>query len=97
MEKDYFQEMFEQAISFEKSGQFDLAQNIYNVALQLLPETERSFRAQLLLRRGAIAYKLKNLRGAFDDFSAAMSTDPALARRFNGDFSKFYEEGCHCK
>lgn len=97
METNYWKEMLEQAEMFEKDKQFDLAQHLYNVALQLLPEAERSLRALVLLRRGAIAYRLHNSQGALDDFTAAMNTDPELARRFDGDFSKYYEESCHNK
>ena len=85
MEKDYLHEMIEQAVLFERNGHPDLAQNIYTV------------RARLLLSRGAIAYRLHNTQGAFDDLAAAMQADPEWARSLKGDFSKFYEEGCRCQ
>ena len=97
MEKDYLREMMEQAALYERNGRPDLAQNLYTVALQLLPDLAHSARARLLLCRGAIAYRLHNVQGAFEDFSAAMTEDPELAQFLEGDFSKFYEESCHCK
>ena len=97
MEKDYLHEMIEQAVLFERNGHPDLAQNIYTVALQLLPESEGRVRARLLLSRGAIAYRLHNTQGAFDDLAAAMQADPEWAWSLRGDFSKFYEEGCRCQ
>ena len=97
MEKDYLHEMIEQAVLFARNGHPDLAQNIYTVALQLLPESEGRVRARLLLSRGAIAYRLHNTQGAFDDLAAAMQADPEWARSLKGDFSKFYEEGWRCQ
>lgn len=97
METNYWKAMLEQAEMFEKDKQLDLAQHLYNAALQLIPEAERSLRALILLRRGAIAYRLHNSQGALDDFTAAMKAAPELARRFDGDFSKYYEESCHSK
>ncbi len=86
--------MLQQAEEFERTGQNDLAQNILNVALQLLPEAESRIRSRLFIRRGAIAYRLKNTQGALEDFQNAIRLDPELAKEFSGDFSKYYDERC---
>lgn len=95
MDSNYIVQMLEQAGAFEQSNQLDLAQNIYNVALQLLPDSETKLRAQILRLRGSIAYRLNNKAGAMDDIRKAMELDPEMAASFSGDFSKFYNEGCH--
>ena len=89
METDYWAEMLRQAEEFERQGKTDLAQNLLNVALQLLPETEKKIRGRILLRRGEIAYRLKNSQGALEDFQKAVALDPELGKGFNGDFSKY--------
>lgn len=76
-------EMIEQAAAFEKSGQLDLAQNIYNVALDLLPQSETEARARILLRRGRLRYRLKNAGGAMDDLRQALALAPSLAEEIN--------------
>lgn len=88
-------EMIEQAATFEKSGQLDLAKGIYNVALDLLPESDKSTRARILLLRGRLNYRLKNSQGALDDLQQALQMEPALADALSGEFSKFYKEVCH--
>lgn len=95
MDSNYIAQMLEQAGTFEKNGQLDLALNIYNVALQLLPEAETKIRAHILMLRGSIYFRLKNKGGAMDDLRKAMELDPELATKLSGDFSKFYNEGCH--
>lgn len=90
-------EMMQQAAVFEESGQLDLALGIYNVALDLLPEAATDVRARILLMRGRLNYRLKNSGGAMDDVQQAMQLDPSLAETLNGEFSKFYKEGCHGK
>lgn len=85
----------EQAAAFEESGQLDLAQNIYNVALQLLPDAEAEARAQVHFLRGRLSYRLHNSQGAFDDFQKAIELYPQMSENLNGEFSKFYKE--HCK
>lgn len=87
-------EMLEQAAVFETSGQLDLAQNIYNVALDLLPESNHEARGTVLFLRGRLNYRLNNKQGAMDDLKTAMALHPALADSLTGDFSKFYKEGC---
>lgn len=87
-------EMIEQAAKFENTGQLDLAQSIYNTALQLLPCSAKEARAQLLLLRGRLSLRLKNQQGAFDDLQHALSLCPTLADTLSGEFSKFYKEGC---
>lgn len=88
-------EMLQQAAVFEETGQLDLAQNIYNVALELLPDAAHEARAKVLLLRGRLAFRLKNSQGAIDDLQHAMELDPALAATLTGEFSKFYKEHCH--
>lgn len=88
MEKEYWADMLRQAGEFEREGKTDLAQNLLNVALQLLPETEKKIRGRILLRRGEIAYRLKNMQGALEDFREAVALDPELGKAINGDFSK---------
>lgn len=87
-------QMIEQAAAFEKTGQLDLAQSIYNTALQLLPESAHDARAQVLLLRGRLSLRLKNQQGALDDLQQALLLYPALAETLSGEFSKFYKEGC---
>lgn len=89
------EQMMQQAAVFEQSGQLDLAQNIYNVALELLPEAAKEARGRVLLLRGRLNYKLKNTRGALDDLQQALKLDPTLADVLSGEFSKFYKESCH--
>lgn len=88
-------EMIEQAAAFEKSGQLDLAKGIYNVALDLLPEADKTTRARILLLRGRLNYRLKNSQGALADLQTAFQLDPTLADVLTGEFSKFYKESCH--
>lgn len=90
-------EMLQQAAVFEESGQLDLAQNIYNVALQLLPDAAKDAQARILIRRGRLNYRLKNHQGAMDDLQKAISLDPTVVEALNGEFSKFYKEGCSGK
>lgn len=87
-------QMIEQAATFEKSGQLDLAQSIYNTALQLLPDIAHEARAQVLLLRGRLSLRLKNHQGALDDLQQALQLCPDLAGTLSGEFSKFYKEGC---
>lgn len=87
-------QMIEQAATFEKSGQLDLAQSIYNTALHLLPDAAREARAQVLLLRGRLSLRLKNHQGALDDLQQALHLCPSLTDTLNGEFSKFYKEGC---
>lgn len=87
-------QMIEQAAAFEKTGQLDLAQSIYNTALQLLPDSAHEARAQVLLLRGRLSLRLKNNQGALDDLQQALQLCPALVDTLNGEFSKFYKEGC---
>lgn len=88
-------EMLQQAAAFETSGQLDLAQNIYNVALQLIPDAQREARALIHLRRGRLSYRLHNAQGALDDIQQAIALHPQIAEGLNGEFSKFYKEHCH--
>lgn len=88
-------EMLKQAAAFEETGQLDLAQSIYNVALELLPDSAQEARARVLLLRGRLAFRLKNSQGAIDDLQQAMQIDPNLATTLSGEFSKFYKEHCH--
>lgn len=88
-------EMLQQATTFEESGQLDLAQGIYNVALELLPAAAHEARAQVLFLRGRLNYRLKNPQGAMADLRQALDLCPALADKLSGEFSKFYNEGCH--
>lgn len=87
--------MLKQAADFEQTGQLDLAQSIYNVALELLPDAASQARAKVLLLRGRLAYRLKNPKGAAEDLQQAMKLDPQLANTVTGEFSKFYKEHCH--
>lgn len=87
--------MLKQAADFEETGQLDLAQSIYNVALELLPDAASQARAKVLLLRGRLAYRLKNPKGAAEDLQQAMKLDPQLANTVTGEFSKFYKEHCH--
>lgn len=88
-------EMLQQAAAFEETGQLDLAQNIYNVGLQLLPDSQRKAKAHIHLLRGRLCYRLHNTQGALDDIQKAIELNPEIAGRLNGEFSKFYEEHCH--
>lgn len=88
-------DMLKQAADFEETGQLDLAQSIYNVALELLPDAASQARAKVLLLRGRLAYRLKNPKGAAEDLQQAMKLDPQLANTVTGEFSKFYKEHCH--
>lgn len=87
--------MIEQAAAFENTGQLDLALNIYNVALELLPDSANEDRAKILLLRGRLNFRLKNSQGALDDLNEAMRLDPSLAQTLTGEFTKYYQEGCH--
>lgn len=95
--RNMINEIMQQAAVFEESGQLDLAQNIYNVALQLLPESASDAKARILIRRGRLNYRLNNHQGAMDDLQQAFSLDPTVAEALSGEFSKFYKEGCHGK
>lgn len=87
--------MLQQAAAFETTGQLGLAQNIYNVALQLLPDAEREARGYVHFLRGHLNYRLRNSQGAIDDIRKAIELHPIIAKRLNGEFSKFYKEHCH--
>lgn len=87
--------MLKQAAEFEDTGQLDLAQSIYNVALELLPDAASQARAKVLLLRGRLSYRLKNPKGAAEDLQQAMKLDPQLVNTVTGEFSKFYKEHCH--
>lgn len=89
------EQMLKQAETFEKSGQLDLAQKIYNVALELLPENEKITKAQILILRGRINHKLKNPNGAIRDLQHAIELDSTLTEKLSGEFTKFYKEQCH--
>lgn len=89
-------EMLKQAATFENSGQLDLAQNIYNVALQLLPEADHESRGYVHLLRGRLCYRLHNNQGALDDIRKAIELHPTIAEQLNGEFSNFYKEHCNC-
>lgn len=88
-------EMLQQAAAFEQSGQLDLAQRIYNVALELLPASATQQQARILALRGRLNYRLRNSKGALDDLQRALALDPTLAETLTGEFSKFYKEHCH--
>lgn len=88
-------EMLQQAAAFETTGQLDLAQNIYNVALQLLPDAEHEARGYVHFLRGRLSYRLRNTQGALDDIQKAIELNPAIAEQLNGEFSKFYKEHCN--
>lgn len=88
-------EMLQQAAAFEQSGQLDLAQRIYNVALELLPASATQQQARILVLRGRLNYRLRNSKGALDDLQRALALDPTLAETLTGEFSKFYKEHCH--
>lgn len=88
-------EMLQQAAAFEQSGQLDLAQRIYNVALELLPASATQQQARILALRGRLNYRLRNSKGALDDLQRALALDPTLTETLTGEFSKFYKEHCH--
>lgn len=95
MGSSYINDMLGQAESFAKSGRQDLALNICNVALTLIPDDMKAAKAQVLMFRGQVSYKLNNHNGALADLQEAMALDPELGARLTGEFSKFYKEGCN--
>lgn len=95
MDTNYINDMIVQAADFAESGRQDLAQNLCNVALTLIPEDLKPARARVLMIRGQVSYKLNNHQGALADLQEAIALDPELGAQLSGEFSKFYKEGCH--
>lgn len=95
MENNQFlTQTFEQGLDFEKNEQWDLAINVYDALLQLLPQHEsaQQFAAEVHLCRGNLRYRLKNQQGAFDDFCEAMRLNPAIAERLDGEHSRWMKK-----
>lgn len=95
MDTKYINDMIAQAASFAESGHLDLAINLCNVALNLIPAELKAARARMLMIRGQVSYKLKNHNGALADLQDAIALDPELGAQLTGEFSKFYKEGCN--
>lgn len=87
--------MIAQAASFAESGRQDLALNLCNVALSLIPDDMKPARARVLMIRGQVSYKLNNHNGALADLQEAIALDSELGAQLTGEFSKFYKEGCN--
>ena len=94
MPEDYIHDMIVQATTFAENGQLDLALNLCNVALTLIPDDNKAATARVLMIRGQISYRLNNHRGALADLQEAIVNDPQLGAKLSGEFSKFYKEGC---
>ena len=95
MENNQFlPQTFKQGLGFEKNEQWDLAINVYDALLQLLPQHEsaQQFAAEVHLRRGNLRYRLKNQQGAFDDVREAMRLNPAIAERLDGEHSRWMKK-----
>lgn len=95
MDTNYIDDMIAQAASFAKSGRLDLALNLCNVTLTLIPNELKPARARVLIIRGQVSYKLNNHNGALADLQEAIVLDPELGAQLTGEFSKFYKESCH--
>lgn len=95
MENNQFlTQTFEQGLDFEKNEQWDLAINVYDALLQLLPQHEsiHPFAAEVHLRRGNLRYRLKNQQGSFDDFREAIRLNPTIAERLDGEHSSWMKK-----
>lgn len=95
MDTNYINEMIVQAAAFAESDRLDLALNLCNVALTLIPDDLKAAKARVLMIRGQVAYKLNNHNGALADLQEAIALDPELGAQLTGEFSKFYKEGCN--
>lgn len=89
------EQLLKQASAFEQQGQNDLALNAYNVVLELLPQSDNQSRAAVYFLRGRLKFRLNNRNGAMDDLNCAIKLNPEMLDKLNGEFSRFYEEGCH--
>lgn len=92
--QQFLTQTFEQGLAFEKAEQWNLAINVYDALLQLLPQHESAqpMAAEVHLRRGNLRYRLKNQQGAFEDFREAMRLDPAIAERLDGEYSRWIKK-----
>lgn len=95
MDTNYINDMIVQAANFADGGRLDLALNLCNVALTLIPDDLHAAKARVLMIRGQVSYKLNNHNGALADLQKAIELDAELGAQLTGEFSKFYKEGCH--